>query len=145
MCRSNLFSNLSRTWAAAAALAVVLMQSQDCTAYESYCGGEPYNMSEPYCASYPPPLARSALDVPLNWYFMPRRPGCARHEFRYQVEMPEPCPARLDGCGRDAGEPCCTDGLAVAPELMDGFVPLEFERLGQIPNDSMLEAAAGGQ
>jgi hypothetical protein len=33
----------------------------------------------------------------------------------------------------------------VAPELMDGFVPLEFERLGQIPNDSMLEAAAGGQ
>ena len=136
---ADLTLNIVRRWRAALALLVPLIISPIGVADEPYCGGEPY------CPSYPPPMAISALDVPLNWYFMPRRPGCARHDYRYQVEMPEPCPVSLCGCGPHVDGPQFSDGSPVATELLDGFTPLGFERLGQIPNDSLLEAAAAGR
>jgi hypothetical protein len=74
-----------------------------------------------------------ALDVPLRGYFIPRLPGrCDRDVY-------------ADGSG-------CTDGDAAGcvhvsgargffPPSEPGFLPAQFERLGQIPNDRGIDAA----
>jgi hypothetical protein len=63
--------------------------------------------------------AYNAFEQPLRPYFIPRQPGnCAREE-------------------------CCTDSAGCyPPSAAAGFEPLRFERLGHIPNDLTVGAAA---
>ena len=56
--------------------------------------------------------AYNALDRPLRPYFVPRRPG---------------------DCGREAFSQA--PGCAYPPSAAMGFEPVQFERLGHIPND----------
>jgi len=86
------------------------------------------------------PTRVSPLDLRLRPYYIPRTPDWGPHEYCYDVKDPAPC----SGCG----PACCGDGSCLAggcpypPEAALGFEPCEFETLGQIPNDSLLEAAA---
>jgi hypothetical protein len=83
-----------------------------------------------------PPLP-SALDTPLRCYFVPRRPAWGGQQYRYRVKPQEDFCA----CGPDGG----TNGgyaagkIGLAPELYDGFAPMQFEQFGQIPNSSPRE------
>jgi hypothetical protein len=72
----------------------------------------------------------SPLDTPLRYYYIPRRPAWSPSEFCYGVRGPRDCP------------PCGPNCQAIPPELADEFAPWRFERLGHIPADALLEAAA---
>jgi hypothetical protein len=97
------------------------------------------------CPECPPPMPESALDTPLRWYFMPRQAGCAYHEYQYRVETATAVPTC---CGRQGAAGGLTELPAAgpySPEIVDLFGATGFVRLGQIPNDSLLDAAAAGQ
>ena len=101
-------------------------------------GGGPYVAVRERCCGWL--LSRnSALDAPLRPYFVPRCPAWGGHDFCYRVDAPKPCL----GCpmGPADGE-CCPGSQPYPPELACIFDPAEFQQLGQIPNDYLLEAAA---
>jgi hypothetical protein len=80
-----------------------------------------------------PPLP-SPIDTPLRCYFMPRRPAWGGQQYRYRVKPQED----FCGCGPngDVESGYAAANPALAPELYDGFAPMQFERFGQIPNSS---------
>ena len=92
------------------------------------------------CLYYP---GISALDTPLRAYNMPRCPARGGNDFRYQVEMPTDCQSWGPHRG-SAGNEAMIEELPFPAELAGPFAPLKFERLGQIPNDSLLDGSAGG-
>ena len=103
----------------------VALRPQAATAFEGY-----YGLFYPGCCygcCYLPP-GNSALDEPLRCYFVPRRPGWPESDYCYRVAGPRPCP-------------CAGDG-PVPEELACNFIPCEFERLGHIPGDALLDAGA---
>jgi hypothetical protein len=83
----------------------------------------------------------SALDEPLRCYFVPRQPGWPETDYCYRVEGPKPCPGCGPGGGNEMDAPCGGGELPFPQELAEHFTPWEFERLGQIPGDSLLEAS----
>jgi hypothetical protein len=96
-----------------------------------------------YCGVYARPPRVSGLDCPLRPYFVPRRPACGGHDYRYRVEVADPC--SCTACGEFANEVDQAAGFPYPAELGEEFAPVEFERLGQIPNDSLLEAVPPGR
>jgi hypothetical protein len=80
----------------------------------------------------------SPLDMPVTPYTMPRRPAWGGSSYAYHVK---PSPQnQFCGCGwatEQAGTP--TD-LPYPVEIGDTFVPVKFERIGQIPHDPLLGA-----
>jgi hypothetical protein len=87
------------------------------------------------------PTRLSPLDLRLRPYYIPRTPDWGPHEYRYDVKEPTP----YCGCGpacTSGDGPCLFGGCSYPPEAAAGFDPCEFETLGQIPNDSLLEGAA---
>ena len=89
------------------------------------------------------PTLCSALDMPLRPYFMPRRPAWGPHDYRYNVKEPEPCCCGgPGGCGpwcADGEGPCQQADARIRPKPLSAWIRWEFENLGQIPNDSLLE------
>jgi hypothetical protein len=82
----------------------------------------------------------------LRWYYVPRLPAWGWHDYHYRVKVPEPsgtCGADCGNCcGTCGDETCLAGGCAIPPEAATAFEPWEFEQLGQIPNDSLLEASS---
>jgi hypothetical protein len=64
--------------------------------------------------------APNALATPLNQYFIPRTPGNCGSGSTYT--------AWCSGCGPYGGVP-------YPPGASAGFEPVQFERLGQVPNE----------
>jgi hypothetical protein len=94
--------------------------------YGGCCGCQ-----ETWCAWSETWHAPYALETPLRGYYIPRTPGCCSREFE----------AGTCGCGvANAG--CSTSGARYGwcypPEAGVGFEPVQFERLGQVPNDMEL-------
>ncbi len=133
MPRRKATENLVRLSLLAALAAVLTAVPQDGVACDR-CG-----------AHYPPPPVASALDMPLTWYFMPRRPGCPEHGFRYRVKTPELRMAGRSSCEPDDCDTRSAESFVLSPELTDGFAPIGFERLGQIPNHALLDASAASR
>ncbi len=85
------------------------------------------------------PIRCSPLDLQLRPYYIPRTPDWAPHDYRYDVKQTVTC----CGCGPACGEgSCLADRCSYPPEVAIGIGPSEFELLGKIPNDSLLEGAA---
>jgi hypothetical protein len=106
--------------------------------YVGRCGGD--------CSALLAPTRLSPLDLRLRPYYIPRTPDGGLHDYRYDVKDPARFCGGCGGCGSgcsSSGDGACpTDRCSYPPEAAAAFDPCEFEVLGRIPNDSLLEGAA---
>jgi hypothetical protein len=117
-------------------IALVLLASS-CLATPNYClafdSATIYAWKRTWHAQYAPA-------TPLRPYFVPRLPGrCDREDYAagcnsadgslYRVSPPFNCPAP-------------GPGWMYPPEAGIGFEPVQFQRLGQVPNDLAVGAEA---
>jgi hypothetical protein len=87
---------------------------------------------------YGPPCVVSPLDMPLTPYTMPRRPAWGGSSFAYHVK---PSPQyQLCGCGWANEDAAGGSRLPYPAETADSFLPVRFERIGEIPHESLLGA-----
>ena len=84
------------------------------------------------------PTRCSPIDLQLRPYYIPRTPAWRPHDYRYNVKEPVPFCGCGPCCAIDVGS-CPAGGCSYPPEAAAGLDPGEFENLGQIPNDSLLE------
>ena len=96
--------------------------------YGGRCG---CGCQETWCAWSETWHAPYTLETPLRGYYIPRRPGCCSREFE------------AGGCGCGVANAGCSPagaryGWCYPPEAGVGFEPVQFERLGQVPNDMEL-------
>lgn len=101
---------------------------------------QPASAQNNYCGPHVWPVRISALDCPLRPYFIPRRPAWGGHDYRYRVTIADPCFATGGGCGDLTDEVGQADSFTYPAELGEEFAPVGFEKLGQIPNDSLLDS-----
>jgi hypothetical protein len=94
------------------------------------------------CEALLRPILRTSLDRPLRPYFVPRRPAWSGSEYRYSVRQFEPFCGGGAGCCTSVDGPCFGGCDTIPPESAYAFDPWEFEHLGQIPHDLLLDAVA---